>query len=527
MQLIENGHPCALRDFTAAQRKSLAKSGHAMPDGSFPIENEEDLHNAVRLAGHAHNPAAARAHIRARAAAMGMSSAIPSDWDADDKSKKKAASELFLIRPAFKFSQSSDGKIVWIQAFPKGKWDHPEYGEVLFDDAKLEGFKRSFDEGVMGQEVPWGYEHGLDRAKGNKAAGFVREVRLLEDGLYAGIEFTDVALSEIKAGEWKYNSPEYRDEWTNQATGETHTDVFWGGSLTNYPFLKGISPVNLSELATIVAEVADKEHSEPGTGIGGEPGPRRDYDPIAPAPPLYPPDPDPNVKPPGASKELVYLSEGGVKTVNEAELRKLLGIDETVKLSDHITQLVADAEITRRNSAEADEAKKFAELFPEQAKQLALLSESNRKAEAKAFSEQFKSVAAGEDGKRRVRFTPQAIEQVEGAALKFSEGTLTQAELGEMLMSIAKSGVVELSELGSEYNPETGPTVTDSLDAAKRMSEIARDFQAKEAAEGRTISLSQATMQVAKDHPDLYAAYREGAAGAGAKSALRGAGMAV
>jgi len=60
------------RDFSAAQRRKDADSGVAMKDGSFPIANESDLRNAERLAGKAKNPSAARAHIRSRAAALGL-----------------------------------------------------------------------------------------------------------------------------------------------------------------------------------------------------------------------------------------------------------------------------------------------------------------------------------------------------------------------------------------------------------------------------------------------------------------------
>ena len=70
------------RDFDAKERKKDAKSGAAMKDGSFPIENSKDLHNAIRLAGNAKDPAAARAHIKRRAAALGLSSEIPDTWKA-------------------------------------------------------------------------------------------------------------------------------------------------------------------------------------------------------------------------------------------------------------------------------------------------------------------------------------------------------------------------------------------------------------------------------------------------------------
>lgn len=70
------------RDFNAAQRKTAAKSGAAMKDGSFPIEDEKDLQNAMRLAGHAKNPAAAKAHIRQRAKALGLTSKLSDAYKA-------------------------------------------------------------------------------------------------------------------------------------------------------------------------------------------------------------------------------------------------------------------------------------------------------------------------------------------------------------------------------------------------------------------------------------------------------------
>lgn len=68
------------RSFTQKQREAAAKTGAAMPDGSFPIHNEQDLHNAIRLAGNAKDPAAARAHIKRRAASLGLSKMIPDTW---------------------------------------------------------------------------------------------------------------------------------------------------------------------------------------------------------------------------------------------------------------------------------------------------------------------------------------------------------------------------------------------------------------------------------------------------------------
>jgi hypothetical protein len=70
------------RDFSAGERRSAADSGAAMPDGSFPIKNAGDLDNAIHLAGHAKDPGAARAHIKRRASALGLSDKIPDTWKA-------------------------------------------------------------------------------------------------------------------------------------------------------------------------------------------------------------------------------------------------------------------------------------------------------------------------------------------------------------------------------------------------------------------------------------------------------------
>jgi len=83
------------RDFTADQRRRMAGRGQAMAGGGFPIANVEDLENAIRAIGRAKDPDAARAHIRARAKALGRSDLIPDTWKAalGDLEKSVASSD--------------------------------------------------------------------------------------------------------------------------------------------------------------------------------------------------------------------------------------------------------------------------------------------------------------------------------------------------------------------------------------------------------------------------------------------------
>lgn len=67
------------RDFSADQRRADAKSGVAMGDGSFPIANASDLANACQDYGRAGSKAAVAAHIKSRAAALGLTNKLPTD----------------------------------------------------------------------------------------------------------------------------------------------------------------------------------------------------------------------------------------------------------------------------------------------------------------------------------------------------------------------------------------------------------------------------------------------------------------
>ena len=68
------------REFTAEQRQASEDKGHAMPGGGYPIENKSDLKNAIQAIGRAKDPAKTKAHIKARAKALGASDMIPESW---------------------------------------------------------------------------------------------------------------------------------------------------------------------------------------------------------------------------------------------------------------------------------------------------------------------------------------------------------------------------------------------------------------------------------------------------------------
>lgn len=64
------------RDYTPAQRRRMARVGHALPDGSFPIPDCQAAEDAIHAQGRAKNAAKVRAHIRKRVRALRCSGAI-------------------------------------------------------------------------------------------------------------------------------------------------------------------------------------------------------------------------------------------------------------------------------------------------------------------------------------------------------------------------------------------------------------------------------------------------------------------
>ena len=82
------------RAFSEERRVGMAKEGTAMSDGSFPVESEEDLRNAVQAYGRAKDKEAAKRHIMKRAKDLGKESLIPSNWVMGGDMKKKSDDEF-------------------------------------------------------------------------------------------------------------------------------------------------------------------------------------------------------------------------------------------------------------------------------------------------------------------------------------------------------------------------------------------------------------------------------------------------
>lgn len=89
---------------TTQERRDSAKKGHAMPDGSYPIETRADLEDAIHAVGRGNaDHDAIRKHIIKQAKRLNADDAIPPDWNSDGTVKggeNSNESEFAPVAPA-------------------------------------------------------------------------------------------------------------------------------------------------------------------------------------------------------------------------------------------------------------------------------------------------------------------------------------------------------------------------------------------------------------------------------------------
>jgi hypothetical protein len=99
-----------LAKFSEEERSELADKGFALPDGSYPIRNEQDLRNAIQAYGRAKREkrVTVRKHIVKRAKALGKANLIPDEWKSAGSSE--AASIVASMRSRLAEFAETDAK---------------------------------------------------------------------------------------------------------------------------------------------------------------------------------------------------------------------------------------------------------------------------------------------------------------------------------------------------------------------------------------------------------------------------------
>lgn len=245
----------------------------------------------------------------------------------------------------------------------------------------------------------------------------------------------------------------------------------------------------------------EMEHSEPGSGSGGEPVPRtppedEDIDTWEKGERFDDPrrgNPEETVD----REQLVALATAlGIKHegVEDGALYELVQTElETV--------VSANAEI-REAAASATQALDFAKQYPEQAAELERLRKERLSGASKTFASQFERLEDTEGKPSNKGLSILARETVEEAHLKLSQNVLIADDLRDLVLTVA-TGVVEYGEKGSSRVKEaTGIDLTDRKAVRDRAAELVKTRMEEDGLDHK-----RAARLVFQENPDLAQAY--------------------
>lgn len=194
------------RDFSDDERKKLADSGAALPNGSYPIENTSDLRNAVHAIGRGKAPhAQIKAHIIARAKALGAENELPDDWTVNKEDRMTETAQAVPVKKE------------------DGSWDLstvPEENRPMFEafiakqDAEAEELRKAADE-----------QKTLAEQAIAKAEAVEVEIAKAKH-IAAASGYTNLAKSADELGELLYDiAKAEKDEHLPKGTSDTLTEL--------------------------------------------------------------------------------------------------------------------------------------------------------------------------------------------------------------------------------------------------------------------------------------------------------------
>jgi hypothetical protein len=143
-----------------------------------------------------------------------------------------------------------------VPVFPEAEVEHPEYGTLTFDRKTLLQYVKHFADRVRKIDVPCDIDH-----ENKAAAGWLTNLYYVEgDGVFADVEWNRMGQELLSDKRYRYLSPQF-GEFVDEESGETYKNVLIALTLTNFPFLKAMGPVSLSEPSRKPTKLVDRARS--------------------------------------------------------------------------------------------------------------------------------------------------------------------------------------------------------------------------------------------------------------------------
>ena len=199
-------------------------------------------------------------------ASLSLISEIKPYRDKCIKTKSKKQSETEVRKFSFPLSEdifetfelAGKEKSVDVQILKTGRFKHPWWGVLRFNDQFFNGMIKNFNANVPQEEIAFDFQHRPELG----AVAWVSELFVDGSSLMAKMSLTEKGRKAIKAKQFRYFSAEYTDSYIAYDFEDVEDDdggvmereiknsygpCLLGGGLTNRPFIKGMKPVSLSE----------------------------------------------------------------------------------------------------------------------------------------------------------------------------------------------------------------------------------------------------------------------------------------
>jgi hypothetical protein len=137
-----------------------------------------------------------------------------------------------------------------VQLIREGEWDHPEYGKFSVSEADIDNMVKNFEAKVTKQDTPIDIDH--DHTRG--AVGWLQRVFKSTDDagraiLRGIVDWTEDGIRDVGTA-FKHTSIHYEPDYQDAETGESFGPTLRSASITNFPFVKDMEPISLSEFKT-------------------------------------------------------------------------------------------------------------------------------------------------------------------------------------------------------------------------------------------------------------------------------------
>lgn len=117
-----------------------------------------------------------------------------------------------------------------------GTYNHPVYGDIDLTPSRIARFVTNHNDRIYQQYIPIDAEH---ETKLSGALGYIGDMTIEDDGsVSAAVEWTPRGEALVRAGGFRYMSPEWYDVWAAPDTGSAYQDVLIGAAVTTRPYFK-------------------------------------------------------------------------------------------------------------------------------------------------------------------------------------------------------------------------------------------------------------------------------------------------